>query len=122
MSLFDKLETAANDIILANDFMNAGQYRLAPSEEGSANDGFHSELKRQPTFMRACRIAIAKGSPESTANTTTYMGTVNQTDVRIGDTFEVVTPRNQIRHFVVTAFRPTEEHTLVDLNEVRDVT
>lgn len=119
MSLFDKLETAANDIILDADFMNAGQYRFDPGED-HVNDGFNNEYKRGQAYLRACRIAISKGSGESTATPTVHIGTVNQTDVAIGDLFAVVNHRNQIRKYTVTAFKPTERHTLLDLAEVRD--
>lgn len=120
MSYFSDLENTAYEILINADVMNAGQYRFDPGEN-NVNDGFNNEYKRGEAYLRACRIAIARGTGESTANNTTHIGTVNQTDVAIGDVFAVVNPRNQIRKYTVTAFKPTEQHTLLDLAEVRDV-
>jgi hypothetical protein len=113
MSVFDDLETAANDIIIANDFKNGGLYRLAPN---TGADGFNGEYEYEPQFLREIRIAIAKGNTEFNSK---YIGTTTDKDVQTNDVIQIVDPRGKLKRYVVTQFTPTNEHTLLDLDEAR---
>jgi len=113
MSVFDDLETAANDIIIANDFQNGGLYRLVSD---SSQDGFNEEYQYEPQFIREIRVAIAKGQTEFNSK---YIGTTTDKQIIVNDVIQIVDARGKLKRYVVTQFTPTNEHTLLDLDEAR---
>lgn len=110
MSLFDDIQTAALDSIVDFDVQRFGLYRYIDSSD---NDGFNGELKQQSTYLRDIDASIARSADD-------WIGTTTATDIQQGDVLETVNARGKIRRYAVTAFEPTNDHTLLTLSEVRN--
>lgn len=115
MSIFEDIENQALDMLVDFDPRNGTLYRYVAGTQGE-NDGFSKEFEHGTTYERQIEIAIARGV---TTNGSEYIGTTRDTDIQQGDIIEVVNPRGQKRRWTVTGFQPTEEHTLVELDEAR---
>lgn len=110
MSLFDDIQTAALDAIVDFDVQRFGLYRYV---DDTNHDGFNGELQRQSTYLRDIQASIARSADD-------WIGTTTATDIQQGDVLETVNARGKIRRYTVTAFEPTENHTLLTLSEVRN--
>ena len=109
MSLFDDLETAANNILIEQDWQNAFLYLYA-----GGSDGFNTEVTHSATYSKAINIAISRGQ---TTNGSEYIGTTDETNIQQGDIIEVVDARFEKQRYIVKGYEPTEEHTLLEMEE-----
>lgn len=116
MSIFEEIQNQAYDMLVDFDPRNATLYRYVAGT-GGQNDGFTKEFAHGTTYERQIEIAIARGSA---TNGSEYIGTTRDKDIEQGDIIEVVNARGEKRRWTVTGFEPTEEHTMVDLDEVRN--
>ena len=110
MSMFDDIQTAALDSIVDFDVQRFALYRY---DENPSNDGFSGELKSTETYLRDINASIARSADD-------WIGTTTATDIQQGDVLETVNARGKIRRYAVTAFEPTNDHTLLTLSEVRN--
>lgn len=110
MSLFDEIQTAALDSIVDFDVQRFALYRYVNE---TAHDGFNGELKQQTSYVRDIEASIARSADD-------WIGTTTATDIQQGDILETVNARGKIRRYTVTAFEPTENHTLLTLSEARN--
>lgn len=108
MSYFDRLESAANDVIIDNDFQNV---RVISLKSGNG-DGFNEEFEHDETAGRPAKMAISQSADA-------YIGTTRDTEIEMGDLIVYVNHRNERRTLTVTAFEPTRDHTLVTMQEAR---
>ena len=115
MSIFEDIQNQALDMLVDFDPRNATLYRYVAGTDGE-NDGFNKEFQHGTTYERQIEIAIARGS---TTNGSEYIGTTRETDIKQGDIIEVVNARGEKRRWTVTGFEPTENHTMVELDEAR---
>lgn len=122
MSLFDQLETAANDLIIAGDYKRAALYRNMPgggteASPAAPNDGFNADYKLEPVYLRQIGVAMSQApSPRGSL----YIGTTRDTDIRDNDVIEIINPSLQRDRYIVQGHKRTEEHTLLELIEVAD--
>ena len=115
MSLFDEIESAAFDTLIGADLEVAGLYRYDNSQGES--DGFNKELKRSITYIKQIDVNLTRGG---TTNNSEYIGTTTETDIAQGDVLEIINHRGKKRRWTVTGFEPTKNHTMLELDEVRD--
>ena len=113
------IESAAADIIIANDLENAVLYRyeVGGENDAPANDGFNADYQLEEASSRPIKIAIARGS---TTNGSEYIGTTPSIDVQSNDVVELVNERGVRRRYIVTGFEPVRDHTYLELDEVRN--
>lgn len=119
MAIFDELESAAADILIASDFENALLYRYETGggEGAPVNDGFHADFALEEASSRPIKVAIARGT---TTNQSEYIGTTSTLDIQTNDVIEIVNERNVRRRYIVTGFEPVRDHTYLELDEVRN--
>lgn len=110
MSMFDDIQTAALDAIVDFDVQRFALYRYV---DDTAHDGFNGELRQQTTYVRDIEASIARSADD-------WIGTTTATDIQQGDILETVNARGKKRRYAITAFEPTENHTLLTLSEARN--
>lgn len=125
MSIFDDIEAAGLDSLIASDMQVAGLYRYDPGggvdEDDNplpANDGFNAEYKHELGYVKQIEVSIARSG--TSINTSNYSAATKETDINEGDILEVVNKRGQKRRYTVTAFEPVKDHTLLQLDEVKN--
>lgn len=110
MSIFNELETAANDHIITGDNRECALFRLNAGSDGK-NDGFHKELEHHLEYDRQITVAISRAANG-------FIGTTRDTDIRVNDVIQWIDARNEVVRWTVTAFEPTDEHTLLTMEGV----
>jgi hypothetical protein len=116
MPIFDDIQNQALDMLVDFDLENGALYRYSPGTNGE-NDGFNKEFAHNAVYLKQIKLSIARGT---TTNGSEYIGTTRETDIAVGDIIEIVNPRGKKRRWTVQGFEPTEQHTLLELDEVRN--
>lgn len=109
MSMFDELESAAFDTIIAGDYEPARLFRYDANPE---NDGFNSDYKTELSYLRNVTIAMSNSG-------TSWIGTTRDTDIKQNDVIEITNARGLARRYTVVGFEPSNRHTMLTLEEVK---
>lgn len=109
MSMFDELQSAAYDSIIAGDYESCRLYRYDANPQ---NDGFNSDYKTTLAFLRNVTVALSNVG-------TSWIGTTRDTDIKQNDVLEVTNARGLPRRFTVTGFEPSNDHTALTLEEIK---